>query len=109
MEKIEISVICTSFNYERYIGHALDSIINQKTNFPFEIIVVDDCSTDNSRELLQTYKKEKNPEHTWELVEGNGLDIKAKRSNTLLDTSKLQEYLTIQHMVNTTIQKTLFT
>lgn len=57
MEKIEISVICTSFNYERYIGHALDSIINQKTNFPFEIIVVDDCSTDHSRELLQTYKE----------------------------------------------------
>ena len=59
-------------------------------------------------ELLQIYKKDKNPEHTWELVEGNALDIKAKRSNTLLDTSKLQEYLTIQHMVNTSIQKTLF-
>lgn len=58
MENIQISVICTSYNYEQYITKALDSIINQKTNFTFEIIVVDDCSTDSSRDILKTYQQQ---------------------------------------------------
>jgi 3,5-epimerase/4-reductase len=49
-------------------------------------------------ELLQTYKREVDALHTWELVEGSKLDIKAKRSNTLLDTSKLKEFLTIHYL-----------
>lgn len=58
MGKIAVSVICTSYNYEQYISVALDSILNQKTNFDFEIIVVDDCSTDNSRNLLVKYQEQ---------------------------------------------------
>ncbi|MBY5005382.1 glycosyltransferase [Streptococcus suis] len=58
MEKIAVSVICTSYNYEQYISVALDSILKQKTNFTFEVIVVDDCSTDSSRTILETYQEQ---------------------------------------------------
>jgi len=46
-------------------------------------------------------------EHTWELVDGDKLDIKAKRSNTLLDTGKLKEYLMINSMVKNSIKNIL--
>lgn len=55
MTAIKVSVICTSYNYEHYIGQALDSFLAQKTTFPYEIIIVDDCSTDASRQILEDY------------------------------------------------------
>ncbi|MGV3354965.1 glycosyltransferase [Streptococcus orisratti] len=58
MEKVAVSVICTSYNYEQYISVALDSILKQKTNFNFEVLVVDDCSTDSSRTILERYKEQ---------------------------------------------------
>lgn len=51
-----ISVVITSHNREQYIGQAIDSVLAQDCRFPIEIIIADDCSTDNSRALLQTYK-----------------------------------------------------
>ena len=56
-----VSVVMTSYNREKYIGQAIDSILAQECKFPFEIIIGDDCSTDNSRELLLSYK-EKHPD-----------------------------------------------
>ena len=51
MDKIKVSVIVPVFNSSQYIGATLDSIINQ--NFDgFEIIVVDDGSSDNSLEII---------------------------------------------------------
>lgn len=56
-----VSIVMTSYNRAHYIGQAIDSILAQKCNFPFEIIIGDDCSSDNSRALLQSYK-DKYPE-----------------------------------------------
>ncbi len=56
-----VSVVMTSYNREKYIGQAIDSILAQECNFPFEIIIGDDCSTDNSRALLLSYN-EKHPD-----------------------------------------------
>ena len=56
-----VSVVMTSYNREKYIGQAIDSILSQECEFPFEIIIGDDCSTDGSRDLLAAYK-EKFPE-----------------------------------------------
>ncbi|HFI0677357.1 TPA: glycosyltransferase [Streptococcus suis] len=58
MEKVAVSVICTSYNYEQYISKALNSILNQKTDFIFEVIVVDDCSTDSSRTILEKFREQ---------------------------------------------------
>ena len=54
MEKSLISCIVPVFNGERYLGEALDSILAQ-TYRPIEIIVVDDGSTDGTRELVARY------------------------------------------------------
>ena len=49
-----ISVIIPMYNVEKYIGECLDSILAQ-TFGDFEVIVVDDCSTDKSREVVESY------------------------------------------------------
>lgn len=51
-----LSVICTSYNHENFIRHALDGFIMQKTTFPFEIIVHDDASTDNTQSIIKEYE-----------------------------------------------------
>lgn len=53
---ILVSVIMASYNHERYLPEAIDSVLNQ-TNPDLELIIVDDCSKDNSREIIRTYQK----------------------------------------------------
>ncbi len=53
----KISVIVLTYNHEKYIKRALDSILNQKTDYSYEILIGDDCSTDNSWNILKEYKK----------------------------------------------------
>lgn len=52
MDNIKVSIIVPVYNSAEYIGSTLDSIINQDFN-SFEIIVIDDGSTDNSLEIIE--------------------------------------------------------
>lgn len=52
---ISVSVCVVTYNQENYIAECLESIVTQKTNFKFEIIVGEDCSTDNTRKIVQEY------------------------------------------------------
>lgn len=53
---MELSVVVTNYNYARYIGRCIRSLLNQSlSRKDFEIIVVDDCSTDESVEILNTF------------------------------------------------------
>ena len=56
-----VSVICTNFNKAKWIEQALMSFLAQETNFEFEILVIDDASTDSSIEIIQKITN-KNPE-----------------------------------------------
>ena len=56
---MKISVIVTNFNYDKWLRRCLRSLLNQ--NFTdYEIIVVDDLSTDNSRNILLEYENHSN-------------------------------------------------
>jgi glycosyltransferase involved in cell wall biosynthesis len=50
-----VSIVVTCFNLERYIGSAIDSALGQRHSPPIEIIVVDDCSTDSSAEIIRSF------------------------------------------------------
>lgn len=54
-QDIQVSVCVVTYNQEKYIAECLDSLVSQKTNFKFEIIVGEDCSTDGTRAIIQKY------------------------------------------------------
>lgn len=56
-EEIMVSVICMCYNHEKYIKDALESFVNQKTSFKYEVFVHDDASTDKSAEIIREYEK----------------------------------------------------
>ncbi len=53
---MDVSVICVTYNHEKYIRQALDSILMQKTSFEYEVLIGEDCSTDGTREILKEYE-----------------------------------------------------
>ena len=52
MDDIKVSVCMVTYNHERYIAQAVNSVLAQQTKFPIEIVIGEDCSTDNTREIL---------------------------------------------------------
>lgn len=51
---MKVTVILTSYNHAKYIRKSIDSVLNQ-TFQDFELIIYDDCSTDNSVEIIKSY------------------------------------------------------
>jgi glycosyltransferase involved in cell wall biosynthesis len=56
-EKPLVSVCCITYNHEKFISQAIDGFLMQKTDFPVEIIIGEDCSTDNTRAICRDYKE----------------------------------------------------
>lgn len=57
MDGVEVSIICLTYNQEKYIRDTLDGFLIQETNFNYEILVHDDVSTDGTVEILKEYRK----------------------------------------------------
>lgn len=52
-----VSICCLTYNHKHCIEDALEGFVMQRTNFPFEIIIYDDCSTDGSQKILKLYEE----------------------------------------------------
>lgn len=55
MCNLQVSIICTAYNQEKYIKSCLDGFVMQKTNFNFEVLISDDASTDNTAQIIKEY------------------------------------------------------
>ena len=53
-----VSIVMPSYNTAKYIGDSIDSVINQ-THTNWELLIVDDCSTDNTEEVVASYNDER--------------------------------------------------
>jgi len=53
----KVSIICITYNQEKFIQQAMESFIMQKTNFSFEVIIGEDCSTDNTANIIRDFEK----------------------------------------------------
>ena len=56
-DEVMVSICCITYNQEQYIKDALESFLNQKTSYKYEIIVRDDASTDNTVNIIREYEK----------------------------------------------------
>lgn len=54
--ELMVSICCLAYNHEKFIRQALDGFIMQQTNFPFEIVIHDDASTDNTAKIIKEYE-----------------------------------------------------
>ena len=50
-----VTIICLAYNHGPYIRDALEGFVGQKTGFPFEVLVHDDASTDNTADVIREY------------------------------------------------------
>ncbi|HET6746725.1 MAG TPA: glycosyltransferase [Candidatus Saccharimonadales bacterium] len=53
--KPTVSIVCITFNQQKYIRQTLDSFLMQKTDFSIEVLIHDDASTDGTTEILKEY------------------------------------------------------
>ncbi len=53
----KLTILMPSYNRGQYISEAVDSILNQKTNFGIKLIITDDCSTDGSVEIIKALQE----------------------------------------------------
>ena len=50
-----VTIICLAYNHEAYIRDALEGFVSQQTDFPFEVLVHDDASTDGTADIIREY------------------------------------------------------
>ena len=54
---IFVSVCMITYNHEKFISEAIEGVLMQKTDFPIELIIGEDCSTDKTREICIEYQR----------------------------------------------------
>ena len=52
-----LSVFLVTYNHEAFIAQAIEGILKQKTNFSYDIIIGEDCSTDNTRAIIRIFEQ----------------------------------------------------
>jgi len=53
----DVSVVLITYNHEAYVGQAIDSVLGQRTDFEFELLISEDCSTDRTRSIIEDYQR----------------------------------------------------
>lgn len=56
-ETPKVSVCMITYNHEPYIAQAIEGVLMQETDFPYELVIGEDCSTDNTRKICEDYAK----------------------------------------------------
>jgi len=67
---IQISAIICTHNRDRYLGDAIDSLLNQQGSVDYEVIVVDNASTDRTREIVKTRQSQPHLHYVYEPTMG---------------------------------------
>ncbi|MFC1671423.1 glycosyltransferase, partial [Spirochaetota bacterium] len=76
-----VSIITITYNHEQYIRDTLENILNQKTDFEFELIIANDCSADKTHEVIS------------EIIDKDLKGIKIKYFNNKINIGMMQNFL----------------
>lgn len=73
---MKLTVVCLTYNHEKYIRDCLDGFVMQQTNFPFQVLIGDDASTDATPAIIREYAK-KYPEILKPILREKNIGVKA--------------------------------
>ena len=77
-----VSVCMTTYNHERYIAQAIESVLRQQTDFAVEVVVGEDCSTDNTLAICREYEA-KYPDRVRVIVSERNIGMHANYRRTI--------------------------
>lgn len=86
-QKPLVSVVSITYNHEPYIRDCLEGFLMQKTNFPVEVIIHDDASTDHTADIIREYY-EKRPDFFHVIIERENQFSKGKSLSYLYNMAK---------------------
>jgi glycosyltransferase involved in cell wall biosynthesis len=55
--RTKVTVLVTTYNHEKFIVQALESVLMQRTNFDYDVVVIEDCSTDSTRDTVIDFQR----------------------------------------------------
>lgn len=87
-----VSVVSITYNHESFIRDALDGFVTQKADFPVEVVIADDASTDNTQAIIREYA-DRYPHLFRPILRSKNIGIHANVSDALL--AARGEYLAI--------------
>ncbi len=94
MERPTVTVACAAYNHAAYIADAIDGLLIQKTEFPVEIIIYDDASTDGTADIIRAYA-EKYPDRITAILQSENQWSKGKTLLDFLFSKANGEYIAI--------------
>jgi len=79
-----VSVKMITYNHKPYIAQSIEGVLMQETDFPFELVIGEDCSTDGTREIVFAYQK-KHPDIIRVITSGKnvGMNKNSRRTSKL--------------------------
>jgi glycosyltransferase involved in cell wall biosynthesis len=78
-----VSVVMLTYNHDPYIAQAIEGVLSQETDFPIELVIGEDCSTDRTREIVLEYQR-RYPETIRVLISGANVGMHANSRRTVL-------------------------
>ena len=81
-----VSISCITYNHKQYIRDAIEGFLMQRTNFPVEILIHDDASTDGTAEIIREYEKQ----YPWLIKPVYQTENQYSKHNSFISISKIQ-------------------
>lgn len=104
-KEFDLQIIVSVFNGEDYIKACVDSVLNQKTNYKWQLIIINDGSTDKTLEILEKYKDERlkvisQENRGFSGGRNRGLEQMSSRYLMFVDADDLMEDGAIEHLLS---------
>ena len=89
-----VSICCITYNHENYIRDAIEGFLMQKADFPFEIVIHDDASTDATADIIREYER-KHPDIIKPIYQTENQYSKGGRATLLTFKAAKGKYLAL--------------